>query len=173
MRLFLAHGGVASLAKRTAVLEPALLMKLPNGFHVTSDAVGDGIGLTKAEREEERLARGEKRSGHARARGPRRTPALKNPFDEMLRTIGLYDWLAPLCKARGVALWELPCGTKAARVQAVRREAFARLREMSWSYEQIAQLFGYQDHTTIMAALNGNKRGQRAFPKTDRRVGDR
>jgi hypothetical protein len=134
-------------------------MRLPNGFHVTSDARGDGIGLTKREREEERAARKEPLDGRARARGPR-TP--RNPFDEMLRTIGIYDWVLPLCKDRGVAIWELPCGSKAGRIQAVRKEIFAKLRDRQWSYTQIAQLFGYASHTAVLDAVTGgNKRGKR------------
>lgn len=147
-------------------------MRVPNGFHVSSDYTGDGIGLTRAEVEEERRAKGEAIHGQARKRGPRRiaTPT-KHPFDEMLNTIGVLEWIKPICKERGVMICELPRGTKAARVQAVRKLIYAKLREMEWSYVQIAQLFEYSSHTQIMDALNGgNKRGKRATPKTSRRV---
>ena len=146
------------------------MSKLPNGFHVASDYVGDGVGLTKAERAEERAARGQPKDGRARKRGsfPSAVP-VKPPFDELLRTIGIYDWVAPLCKERGVSVHELPCGTKAARVMAIRRLIWEELRKKAWSYEQIARLFGYASHGPVYDGLNGgNHRGERKVAKTSR-----
>jgi hypothetical protein len=136
------------------------------GFH-REYAAADAIGLTKAERTEERLARGEPVDGRARKRG---SAPVTPPFDEMLRTIGILEWVKPICREHGVLVNELPCGTKASRVMAVRRFVWTELRARQWSYEQIALLFGYAGHTPVLDALNGgNKRGERAHPKTERR----
>lgn len=138
------------------------------GFHVEY-AAADAVGLTPAERTEERLARGVDPSARKwkRPAGHPVTP----PFDEMLRTIGILDWVKPLCRERGVLVNELPCGTKAARVMAVRKLVWTELRSRAWSYTQIAQLFRYASHTPVMDALNGgNKRGERRETKTDRRA---
>lgn len=141
------------------------MSKLPYGFHVDSQA-SDAIGLTRKEVEEERAARGELVNKRKAPRGPKLSAPVRPPFDEMLRTIGILDWIQPLCRERGVLVHELQRGTKAARVMAVRKLVWAELRSRSWSYEQIAQLFEYGSHTAVLDALNGgNKRGQRAATK--------
>lgn len=119
----------------------------PEGFHIEAKEAADTYGLTPEEVKEERRARGErvdKRGGYF--------PPVKNPFDETLKTLGLWDRVKAICSERGVAPHELSSGGRTKRLHAARREVYKLLRGLEWSYPEIGLLFG-KDHTTILAAL--------------------
>jgi hypothetical protein len=126
-------------------------VKVPVGFHVdTIGGVGDGVGLTAAELREERAAKGAELDGRKR----RRLPApVQNPFDEILRSLGLWDRVQAVCKTRGVAVFELGGTSKARRIHAARCEVYRMLRALDWSNVDIGKLFD-KDPSTVRAALS-------------------
>lgn len=114
------------------------------------------MGLTPEEVKEERRARNEEVNGLKRARGrregSRRAPPVKNPFDEVLKSLGLWDRVSAVCKEHGVAVCEIGGESKAKRLVTARKKVYGMLRELGWGYIDIGKLFD-RSHTTVMAAL--------------------
>lgn len=126
-------------------------MKIQAGFHVTGDTRGDTIGLTPAEVAEERRAAGTPVNGKQRIRGPRKPP-VQNPFDEILRALGLLERVQTVCKEHGVAVFEIGGGARTKRLHTVRKKTYQMLRDLGWSSVDIGRLFN-KDHSTILSAL--------------------
>jgi hypothetical protein len=128
-------------------------MRIPNGFHVTGDTRGDAVGLTPEElAEERRAAEAPARRSMGPKPGSRRAPPVQNPFDEILKSLGLWERVQAVCKTRGVAVFELGGTSKARRIHAARVEVYKMLRALDWSNIDIAKLFD-KDPSTILSAL--------------------
>lgn len=61
--------------------------------------------------------------------------------------------LADVADAHGVALRDVLGREMTKHVMAARRELYARLRGLGWSYPSIGRFCGGRDHTTIMLGL--------------------
>lgn len=125
--------------------------RLPEGFHIDSQAA-DSVGLTREEVLEERRAAKERVNHRGPRAGSRRAPTVKNPFDEVLRSLGLWERVSAVCKEHGVAVHEIGTESKARRLVVVRKKVYGMLRELGWGYVDIGKLFD-REHSTVMAAL--------------------
>lgn len=132
-------------------------MKIGPGFHVDGGS-SDAFGLSAEEVAEERRARGEPTNARTRPRGrhidSRRSQPVRNPFDEILKSLGLWDRVLEVCKRRGVAPFELGEGSKSKRLHAARKEIYQMLKALDWSNCDVARLFD-KDPSTILSALRG------------------
>jgi hypothetical protein len=130
-------------------------MKIGQGFHIDGGS-SDAFGLTAEEVAEERRAAGTPVNGLNRKRGPRagsrRAPPVQNPFDEILKSIGLWDRVSVVCKEHGVAPFELGGTSKAQRLHTVRVKVYRMLQGLGWSSTDIGRLFD-RHHTTVLDAL--------------------
>jgi len=122
------------------------MSRVPSGFHVEPKVSADTYGLSPEEVKEERRARGQTRS----ARWDR--PAVKNPFDEILKSVGLWDRVKETCNAVGVAPCELDSDSKSKRIIVARKRVYEMLKALGWSNVDVGRLFG-KDPTTILHAL--------------------
>lgn len=144
------------------------LSRLPSGFHVDKQDAADTFGLTPEEVKEERRARGEresKRGGRREyrinneivtGRGGFRPPTVKNPFDEILRTLGLLERVQMVCQEHGVATHEIGTDCKSQRLVAARRRVYLMLRDIGWSNVDIGKLFD-KHPSTVLSALEGRR----------------
>jgi hypothetical protein len=128
-------------------------MKLGPGFHISGDTRGDAVGLTPEEVAEERAATG---APARRPRGPRngsrRAPAVRNPFDEILKSLGLWDRVQEVCREHGVLPLELASESKTRRLHTVRVKVYGMLQGLGWCGADIAKLFE-RDESSVYAAL--------------------
>lgn len=128
----------------------ARMKRPPEGFHEVYGAA-DAAGLSPEEVAEERRARGVEVNGKRWRKGPR-VAAVKNPFDETLRTLGLWDRVETVCREHGVRPMELGEESKTKRLHAARVKVYLMLRDLSWGYKDIGLLFD-RDESSVCAAL--------------------
>lgn len=129
----------------------------PDGFHEVYGAA-DAAGLTPEELAEERRARGVEVNGRRWKKGPR-TQTVKNPFDEILRSLGLWERVQEVCREHGVLPLELATERKTRRLHTVRKKVYGMLVTLGWCGADIARLFE-RDESSVYAALRPvRKRG--------------
>jgi hypothetical protein len=128
-------------------------MRIPVGFHVTGDTRGDSVGLTTEELAEERSAsNAPARRPRGTRNGSRRDPPVRNPFDEFLKSLGLWERVLVVCKEHGVLPVEIGSENMSRRVCAAREKVYGMLVGVGWSGADIARLFG-RDQSTVNHTL--------------------